>query len=257
MGFSFNGVSSSTYGIIMKSKNRPVMPQMRQTYETVFGRDGTYDFSDGTVEDRIIEVECSFVSTTVANLRSNLRSIAGWLHEKDKKQLIFNDDTGVYYMARVANQIDFEQTATVGTFTIIFRCEPFAYSTTLSTSTTTHTAATISAAVSLTNSGTAAVFPVIKVTSATARTVTLSLANAATGQTITLTSVPISTSNLVIDCNTKQAYTVGTPNVNRLSLATGDFVSLAVGSNSTTFSVSGNAAGNTITLVVEWRSRFY
>lgn len=257
MGFSFNGTPSSDYGIIMKSKNRPVMPQMRQTYETVFGRDGTYDFSDGTVEDRIIEVECSFISASVSSLRQTLRNISSWLHEKDKKQLIFNDDSSFYYMARVANQIDFEQTATMGTFTIIFRCEPFAYSTTLSTDTTTYTTATINSNFILINGASAASFPIIKITSATARTVTLSFTNSTLGQTITLTNVPISTSQLLIDCDKKQAYTVGTPNVNRLSLTTGDFVTLRGGSNSMNFTVSGNAAGNTITLVVEWRSRFY
>jgi phage-related protein len=55
--------------------------------------------------------------------------VAAWLFGVDggKKRLVFDDEPDLFYAARVSNQIDLEQTATHGEFSIYFRCEPYAY----------------------------------------------------------------------------------------------------------------------------------
>ena len=116
-----------TYGFVMLSKNRPLMPQIRENLQRVIGKDGNYDFSDGTLEDRIVEVTCTFVSRSVGDLRYTARRAAQWLYNKGRKlKLVFEDERDVYYECRVQNQIDLETTFTFGEFTIQFRCYPLA-----------------------------------------------------------------------------------------------------------------------------------
>lgn len=129
-GMSINSVHSSGYPLLVRSVQRPILPTVRQQYETIPGRDGSYDYSDGTLEDAIILADCSLITESIINLRSAVRSIAQWIFAGGSKVRVkFDDEPAVYYSGRIANQIDPEQIATIGEFTLQFRCDPFAYST--------------------------------------------------------------------------------------------------------------------------------
>lgn len=122
------GKKSTDFGLATVSKNRTLIPEIRQRYETVIGRDGSYDFSDGNLEDRIIEIGCSLMTDHVGNFRYKMRKIAQWLYNFGAKGcLVFSDEPDVFYRGRIQNQIDLEQVATFGEFTLQFRCEPVAY----------------------------------------------------------------------------------------------------------------------------------
>ncbi|RKL63014.1 hypothetical protein DXT63_08440 [Thermoanaerobacteraceae bacterium SP2] len=123
LGFTFNGHHSSEYEIYMRSRNRQLLPSIRQVEEVIPGMHGVYDYSSGELEDRIIEVDCAIVG----DLRSKARQIASWLYSATRGKLIFDDEPDKYYLAKINNRIDLEQTINLGRFTLQFKCEPFAY----------------------------------------------------------------------------------------------------------------------------------
>lgn len=127
MGFRHNLVHSDSFNIIAKSVNRPVLPRIREQYEDIPGRDGSYDLSDGTLEDNIIEIRCTFTAEDIFALRILQRDIAAWLFTTEKVELVFDDEPDLFYMAKVTNQIDLPEAPGYGEFTVQFRCDPHAY----------------------------------------------------------------------------------------------------------------------------------
>lgn len=125
--FTYKGVSARSIGVRIKSIKRPLLANTRQQYEDIAGRHGSYSFSDGTLEDIIVEVECWVAANDRSDLRYKARQIAAWLYSKEKQRLTFTDEPGVFYLARIANQIDPETLARHDKFTLQFRCNPFAY----------------------------------------------------------------------------------------------------------------------------------
>jgi len=127
LGFTFNGQNSGNFGIVMRSKNRQLLPQTADNLEEIPGRDGSILFP-GSLQDRLIEVDCSFVETSIPNLRKRARQMAAWLYTSTWADLIFDDEPDLKYSARVANQLDLVSTVSLGTFTLQFRCLPLALS---------------------------------------------------------------------------------------------------------------------------------
>ncbi|SDH77614.1 putative phage tail component, N-terminal domain-containing protein [Aneurinibacillus thermoaerophilus] len=126
--FTYKGISARSMGVRIQSKKRPLLPNIRQEYEDIPGRHGSYSFSDGTLEDITIEIECWVKADSRDDLRYRARQIAAWLYSKDKQRLVFDDEPGVFYLGRLVNQIDLEALIRFGKFTLQFRCDPFAYS---------------------------------------------------------------------------------------------------------------------------------
>jgi len=129
LGFTFNGIHSSVYSIVAKSTNRSLFPAQRKRELDIAGRHGTIDFEDNKYENRIVEVAIKYIGNSYTELRSRARNIAAWLSQNERKQLIFDDETGKYYMARLYNSSALETLFLVGQATLQFECEPFAYST--------------------------------------------------------------------------------------------------------------------------------
>lgn len=128
IGFSFNGISSSTYGIVAKSINRPILPILRKRELVIPGRHGAYNFGDNTFENKIIEVELKYIGTSFTELRTRARTIAAWLSGYGgTKTLIFDDELDKTYTATIYNEVGLQNLFTVGQCTVQFECEPFAY----------------------------------------------------------------------------------------------------------------------------------
>ena len=151
-GLSFNGIHSNTYEVVVKSKNRQILPATNDVYLEIPGRAGSY-LIPREVKDRTIEVECALVRDSLEELRMAMRDISAWLNTRSKVQLIFDDEPDKYYLAKLSTQIDITQTYTLGQFTLIFRCEPYAYSITPKTQNF------IADSLTITNAGTAPFFP--------------------------------------------------------------------------------------------------
>ncbi len=106
---------------------RPILPGIRDQYEVIPGRAGSYLFSQ-PFADRLIEVDCVLVSENSDNVWQDIRSVSAWLTSNKKEHLVLSTEPNVYYMAKASNSMDVEQILYVGQFTIQFTCEPFAYS---------------------------------------------------------------------------------------------------------------------------------
>lgn len=132
LGFKFQNQHCSEFGVCMKSKNRPILPQPKIVTEEALGRDGLYDFSTANPRGRIlyknreISVDCSFIADSYTDLRQKVRAIALWL-SSGEGDLIFDDEPGYVYKATVNNRLDLTQQFKRGFFTIVFNCRPFAY----------------------------------------------------------------------------------------------------------------------------------
>jgi predicted phage tail component-like protein len=126
MSFTFNGTPSSTYGIIATNRVSRVLPEVSDRYQQIPGCHGSYLLS-GELTDRLIEVECVVSKTSLADLSDEIRNIAAWLYTTEREALSFDDEPTLNYDAKVEGQIDLEQIAFLGRFTVTFRCSPLAY----------------------------------------------------------------------------------------------------------------------------------
>jgi len=125
-GFTFNGTHSSAYGIYMRSKNRQLLPASDDQYKEIPGMDGSH-LMPGSLKDRYIDIDCKILETSLLALRQKARQIAAWLYTPARAKLIFDDEPGVFYWAKLINQVDLQQTFALGEFTLQFRCLPHAY----------------------------------------------------------------------------------------------------------------------------------
>jgi len=108
-GFTFNGIHCSTFGLAMLAEHDPVLPPTRDRKEEINGMDGAWDFG-ADYGPRPITVEVALSEDTRANLKALKRQLAAWLNAKNGvKQLTFDDEPGVYYLARYAGKIPLEQ----------------------------------------------------------------------------------------------------------------------------------------------------
>lgn len=127
-GCRFKGVHCNNLGLIMRSVNRPLLPFVRDEYIEIPQRAGSHLFTDKP-SDRMIELEFGFIENDLQSIRLKMREIARWLYSSQMERLYFDDEPDKYYLAKVANQIDFSQQVMVaGSFNVIFRCFPYALS---------------------------------------------------------------------------------------------------------------------------------
>lgn len=127
LGFTFNAVHSSVYGVIMRSIDRSAFPGARSQSVTVPGRDGALFFA-GDLEDRYIELECSIICDTATDMRTRIRQVIGWLYLQAKAELTFDDEPTLNYLAVVEDSIAIDQvTARAAQMKVTFRCDPLAY----------------------------------------------------------------------------------------------------------------------------------
>lgn len=110
----------------MRSKNRQLLPQPNDIYVQVPGRQGSVLFPR-ELQDRYIDLDCAFIEKNFPDIRIRAREIAAWLYTEDREILSFNDEPDRYYRGKIASQVDFEHMATMGQFSLTFRCEPLAY----------------------------------------------------------------------------------------------------------------------------------
>jgi predicted phage tail component-like protein len=132
-GITFNGKHSyNDYGLLVKSVNRPIAePKIIAT--DVDAVDGSFDFSevnpDGRTKykDKVITVTFMQIES-IANAQTRAREISRWLN-CGETQLIFDDEPGLFYLAKMNNKIDLEtQVVALREFSVQFKCRPYAYS---------------------------------------------------------------------------------------------------------------------------------
>lgn len=132
MGFLYKGHHSNEFGIIARTKSRPILPEQKRHEVDAPNIDGSYDFSDANVnerayyEDRINEVEISFFAKNIQQLQERASKVAVWL--TGSGDLIFDDTPAVVWKAKVIQQLDFApiMSGRAATVTVYFRCKSWA-----------------------------------------------------------------------------------------------------------------------------------
>lgn len=127
-GFSFGGVHSNVFGLIMNKKNIPLTPPIDNRLQEISGHDGSWDYGF-TYGNKVIEIDVTMFADTGVGLKAKARQLAGWLNPRNGIQsLVFDDDPDVQYFGRITNQIPLDQLGALGTFTLQFTCpDPFTY----------------------------------------------------------------------------------------------------------------------------------
>jgi predicted phage tail component-like protein len=244
-GLSFNGIHCSEYGLVMRSKNRPILPEPKIVAEDIPHRDGELDYSavnpDGRVKYKPVtfEINFAFVERSMANVRTKAHSIAAWL-SCGEAQLSFDDDTGKYWMAKVVNKLDIEnEMISLRNFTVQFKCHPYAFATSETTVTYEDIIAPVDKVIN--NPGTY-VLPKITVTGSFS-TLTLSC----DGKTLTY-SEALDESEIVID----NFHCIKDGNINKGNKLSGQFFEFANGNN--TLSIGGTDLD--IDVTVSFRAQY-
>lgn len=229
-GFTFNGIHSSVHGIGIKVK-RPLIPSVADNYIDLPGRAGSFLYP-GKPLDRYISVECGIQPASRALFRSKLWEIAAWLYTQDRVALVFDDEPGKTYRAKIEGAVDLEQVGTIGKFTLTFRCDPFAYGAEV---TETFTAD----ALTLTNSGTYEAYPRFSV-SFTGSDSELKITSGT--NYIRVVDSFVYGDVLSIDCATGAILKNGVRTMNKLDWQYSKLFALAVGSNTLTITPTGKCS---------------
>ena len=190
LGMTFNGVASSTYGVLCAPRT-PLLPEKRRTTIEVPGRDGTFDFGFDSYAPRIITVDCLIKATTRAALRTALAQVAVWL--SGSGWLVFDHDTTKRWAAKVYNGIDLSRIPIAAQFSIDFEVQPFAEDVN-ATSGTIGTAQDYGSALEF--------YPVITITKSGTTATSLQVALASTGEYVLVTDSIVSGDVLVFDMAT-------------------------------------------------------
>lgn len=130
-GFTYKNRHSSEFGIVAKTKSKPVLPEMKgYTFESPV-MNGVYDFSEANeyghafYNDRFFEIQLQISADSLRALEEKVSKIAVWL--KGSGELVFDSQPMVKWRARVASELGFvpELKGKATVMTVVFRVEPF------------------------------------------------------------------------------------------------------------------------------------
>lgn len=161
MAINFNG-STLPSGVIVNSVKVSILPELTQNTTKIAGRAGVHDF--GTeVGTREIEVEITIKSSSFANLRAIIRSLADMLFTEDSKPLIILDEPNKYYLAKLSGDTNLDSIYHHAQGTLKFTCAyPFAIST--AQKNFNHVPTSPEQVIGFLNNGTATVYPIMEYT---------------------------------------------------------------------------------------------
>lgn len=126
IGFTFNGIHSSTYNIVSKSNDRSLLPDQIKKEIIIPGKHGSYDFEDNTYSNRQIKIDISYIGNSIDALRNQMRLISAWLSQSSYCKLFFDDEPSVYYWAKVYSSASLTNLFRYGKTSITFECQPMA-----------------------------------------------------------------------------------------------------------------------------------
>lgn len=202
---TFNGKSSSSFGITVECYPSPNRPARRGTVLQIPGRNGNLVIEDGTYENVTLKFDV-YLSAEPANLYDRAAAVADWLLGSSGYQRLTTEyEPDIFRLARFAGPLDIEAILNShGRATLEFDCYPqrfdalgHVYSDYGSLS---------SGSAAITNTGIMIAKPMIKVTGK--GNVVLDFASAASGNT-TEVDFAFSTSKtetIILDCDLHDAY---------------------------------------------------
>lgn len=156
--FTFNNISSSAY-FYTHSITRQVLPPLEFDLRSIPKRAGAVP-GKTILGVREIEIEVSLYADNWEDLRTKMETvIAPWLYTEDPAPLIFSDEPGRIYYAKLSGNTDLEELIYIGKTKLVFVCaDPYKYATSEKSILFSTTGDSV-----FTNSGTGKVFPRIRV----------------------------------------------------------------------------------------------
>jgi predicted phage tail component-like protein len=196
--------------------HRPNIPIAEEDINNIEieGLNGSLIEKYGTYKDITIPIEFNVVNRK--DIHSKFRQVKAWLQNVQENKLVLNDDADYFYLV---SYITFDKAIerkfkVLGIFTATFVCKPFSYSFVGLSK------ITITQAMKLSNEGTAAAYPVLKIYGSGDITLTINSRN------IILKGI---SSNITLDSIMKEAYNDNGQNLN--NKMNGEFPVLDVGFN--------------------------
>lgn len=119
--FTWKGIKDSAMGINALPYSRTLTPAQRVIQTYIQGRDGTYNWTDGTYDNGMISIPCIYFGSTAPE---TIRQVAGWL--TGSGPLIFDDEPDKYYQAYIYDAQEVERNLYEDSFTLSFIVFPFA-----------------------------------------------------------------------------------------------------------------------------------
>jgi len=127
--FSYDGVESSEFDLVCRSVKRPLLPLAKIKRVELPGASGSYDFPGSEYGLRSLSMRILYIGKDFFELRGRARKIAAWLGKPETwTKLILNDEPDKYYLVRITSDLDLDAFFELGSVTITFDCQPFAYS---------------------------------------------------------------------------------------------------------------------------------
>lgn len=241
---TFNGVKVPSFVRVQKI-NVQTLPAIETNLKSIVGSSGRLS-GRTTLGEKIITCDVVVVIPSNNTLQGCARELAVWLRGDDFKTspLIISDDTKVRYMAKVNNSVELADLFVAGQGTIEF-VVPSGDSEAV-----TENKASGTSSVTVNNTGTKIIYPVITLTVGTkVSNGTINLRNTTTGDSLSLMgSFPVGTV-LTVDCNKHLVKKDGQLDISMLSL-TSKFFGLKEGNNVLTCDNTGT------TIVVTYRVKY-
>ena len=109
-GFEFNGKNTTEFKrVTVRTKDRPIFPQVKEFTENVNEADGEYDFTDVSGHEyfntRKFQIDFNIGADSTEELNKKLTAISRWF--KGKGTLIFNDMPSVKWNVRVMDSVSY------------------------------------------------------------------------------------------------------------------------------------------------------
>lgn len=128
--FIFNGVSSESMGIRIKSKNVYSAPKYDVTLTVIPGRDGELISPNGRFGNVSVSYTCFLPAKSIAELSDKLTEVKNWLYTEPNKYHDLTDSYDVRFMRKALfnSKLDIsDECMKIGVFTISFSCKPLRY----------------------------------------------------------------------------------------------------------------------------------
>lgn len=130
-GFMFKGIHSNSMGITIKTKSRPILPDIKRITFEPSSADGVIDLSKynewGRVmyQERVFQLQLGVKADNIYKLQLKIAKLAAWL--SGDGELIFDDIPAVKWKASITDAIDYvpELSGRKTILIITFKAEPF------------------------------------------------------------------------------------------------------------------------------------
>ena len=130
-GFTFKDIHSSEYGVTVRTKSRPIIPERKSFTVSLPYRDGEYDFSEANADgrehysNRVFRLSLTVTADDLGALQAKIGKLSKWLCGSG--DMIFDDIPLVVWRGKITDEIIFmpEHSGHSATMEISFSAEPF------------------------------------------------------------------------------------------------------------------------------------